>query len=50
MKALAELLQYGAPPHAGCAIGLERLLMAYFNLFNVRYLSLFPRTAERMAP
>lgn len=49
-QALAELLQYGAPPHAGCAIGLERLLMAYFNLFNVRYLSLFPRTAERMTP
>lgn len=33
----------GAPPHAGCGIGLERLVMLYLNLDDIRLASLFHR-------
>jgi len=29
-------LRYGAPPHAGATIGLERLLLAMLGLDNIR--------------
>ncbi|KAI5149799.1 aspartyl-tRNA synthetase [Enteropsectra breve] len=45
-----EMFKYGAPPHAGCGIGLERLLKAYFNFDDIRYFSLFPRDPNRCLP
>lgn len=38
-----EGFRLGAPPHAGCGIGLERLVMLYLNLDDIRLASLFYR-------
>lgn len=40
----------GSPPHGGGGFGLERILMLYFNLGNVRMTSLFPRDPKRIRP
>jgi len=41
---------HGAPPHAGCGFGLDRVLFLYLNLPNIRGASLFPRDPSRLAP
>ncbi|CBQ72141.1 related to aspartate-tRNA ligase [Sporisorium reilianum SRZ2] len=43
MQEYLEGFRLGAPPHAGCGIGLERLVMLYLNLGDVRYGTLFHR-------
>lgn len=45
-----EAFQYGMPPHGGCAIGLERLLMQLLDLPNLRLATLFPRDLQRLTP
>jgi aspartyl-tRNA synthetase len=40
----------GSMPHGGCGIGLERLIMLYLGLKNVRNTSLFPRDPQRITP
>ncbi|CAG8452675.1 14738_t:CDS:10 [Acaulospora colombiana] len=40
----------GAPPHAGGGIGLERVVMFYLNLDDIRRSSLFPRDPKRLEP
>jgi len=40
----------GAPPHAGWAIGAERLAMKLCNRNNIRECSLFPRDRNRVTP
>lgn len=40
----------GSMPHGGCGVGLERLLMLYLGLTNVRNTSLFPRDPKRITP
>jgi nondiscriminating aspartyl-tRNA synthetase len=42
--------KYGSRPHGGGGFGLERILMLYFNLENVRVTSLFPRDPHRLSP
>lgn len=42
--------EYGAIPHGGCGIGIERLIMLYFGLNNIRITSLFPRDPKRIIP
>ena len=41
---------YGCPPHAGGGIGLERVVMFYLDLKNIRRASLFPRDPRRLKP
>ncbi|GMG51923.1 unnamed protein product [Ambrosiozyma monospora] len=41
---------YGCPPHAGGGIGLERVLMFFLDLKNIRRASLFPRDPRRVRP
>lgn len=41
---------YGCPPHAGGGIGLERVLMFFLDLKNIRRASLFPRDPKRLHP
>lgn len=40
----------GSMPHGGCGIGLERLVMLYLGLQNIRTTSLFPRDPKRITP
>ncbi|XP_058222323.1 aspartate--tRNA ligase 2, cytoplasmic-like [Rhododendron vialii] len=41
---------YGAPPHGGFGVGLERVVMLFCALNNIRKTSLFPRDPLRIAP
>ncbi len=41
---------YGMPPHAGCGIGLERLMMALTGTENVRDVTFYPRDVDRLTP
>jgi len=45
-----DAFKFGAPPHGGCGVGLERLVMLYLGLGNIRRSSLFPRDPSRLAP
>ena len=42
--------KYGTPPHGGAGIGLERVVMLFLNLNNVRKTSMFPRDPKRLEP
>lgn len=41
---------YGMPPHAGCGIGLERLMMALTGTENIRDVTFYPRDIDRLTP
>ena len=41
-----EAFKYGAPPHGGVGIGLERLVMILANTDNIRDVVAFPKTAS----
>ena len=42
--------EYGVPPHAGCGIGLERLMMALTGTENIRDTTFYPRDIDRLTP
>ncbi|MDC8437978.1 MAG: aspartate--tRNA(Asn) ligase [Candidatus Nitrosotenuis sp.] len=41
---------YGMPPHAGCGIGLERLIMSLTGTENIRDTTFYPRDVDRLTP
>ncbi len=45
-----KFFAYGAPPHGGFAVGIERLTMKMLNLQNIKEAALFPRDPERVLP
>jgi aspartyl-tRNA synthetase len=45
-----EAFDYGMPPHAGWAIGLERLTMILTGRKNIREVALYPRDRFRLVP
>ncbi len=44
------LHKYGAPPHGGLGLGLERLTMHLLGAKNVREATMFPRDINRVSP
>ncbi|KAJ2784641.1 aspartate--tRNA ligase dps1 [Coemansia javaensis] len=42
--------EYACPPHAGGGVGLERVVMFYLGIPNIRLASLFPRDPKRVDP
>lgn len=45
-----QAFDYGMPPHAGWAIGLERLTMMLTGKKNIREVTLYPRDKFRLTP
>lgn len=41
---------FGAFPHGGAGVGLERVVMLFLGLNNIRKSSLFPRVPNRLTP
>jgi len=49
-KSYIDSFRFGAPPHAGWSIGLERFTQTLLELNNIREAVLFPRDRDRLTP
>ena len=45
-----DAFRNGAVPHGGGGIGMERVVMLFLGLPNIRKSSMFPRDPRRIAP
>eukprot|EP00741_Cyanophora_paradoxa_P005242 tig00000865_g5082.t1 len=50
LQGYIDAFKYGAPPHGGAGVGLERVTMLYLGLPNIRNTSMFPRDPQRLFP
>ena len=50
IQAYVDSFKFGAFPHAGGGVGLERVVMLFCGLRNIRKTSLFPRDPKRLSP
>jgi len=49
-KGYIDSFRYGAPPHAGWGLGVERLMTQILGITNIREVTLFPRDRDRLTP
>ncbi len=49
-KDYVDSFRYGAPPHGGWSIGLERFTQVLLGLENIREAVMFPRDRDRLSP
>lgn len=49
-RTYVDAFRYGVAPHGGGGLGLNRVLMLFLGLNNVREATLFPRDPGRLAP
>jgi nondiscriminating aspartyl-tRNA synthetase len=45
-----KAFNWGMPPHSGCGLGFDRLMMVLLNSQNIRDVVLYPRDTERVGP
>ncbi|MEM5829798.1 MAG: aspartate--tRNA(Asn) ligase [Candidatus Aenigmatarchaeota archaeon] len=50
IKWFTEHFKYGAPPHGGFSLGLERFTMQLLDIKNIKEVTLFPRYVTRVSP
>ena len=50
IQSYVDAFKYGAFPHAGGGVGLERVVMLFLGLPNIRKTSMFPRDPKRLTP
>ncbi len=50
IQSYIDAFKYGAVPHGGAGVGMERVVMLFCKLDNIRKTSLFPRDPKRLTP
>jgi len=50
LKDYLDAFKYGPPPHAGCGIGLERVVKLFCGIRNIRKCIMFTRDPKRLNP
>jgi len=45
-----KAFDWGMPPHSGCGLGFDRLMMILTNSQNIRDVVLYPRDTDRLIP
>lgn len=50
IKAYIDSFRYGCPPHAGGGVGMERVVMLFLGIPNIRLVSMYPRDPTRLTP
>lgn len=48
--AMINAFKYGAPPHAGCAFGIDRIFMVLLGEDNIREIIAFPKNGSGVDP
>eukprot|EP00499_Haloplacidia_sp_CaronLabIsolate_P013208 CAMPEP_0196774212 /NCGR_PEP_ID=MMETSP1104-20130614/3248_1 /TAXON_ID=33652 /ORGANISM="Cafeteria sp., Strain Caron Lab Isolate" /LENGTH=596 /DNA_ID=CAMNT_0042144365 /DNA_START=64 /DNA_END=1854 /DNA_ORIENTATION=- len=50
IQGYVDSFRHGALPHGGGGIGLERVVMLFLGLNNIRKVAMFPRDPKRLSP
>eukprot|EP01023_Acetabularia_acetabulum_P011751 TRINITY_DN15473_c0_g1_i1.p1 TRINITY_DN15473_c0_g1~~TRINITY_DN15473_c0_g1_i1.p1 ORF type:complete len:355 (-),score=65.63 TRINITY_DN15473_c0_g1_i1:263-1327(-) len=50
IQSYIDSFKLGCVPHGGAGVGMERVVMLYANLGNIRKTSMFPRDPQRLTP